>query len=57
MVIFGQKGLYSGKSGFIRAKKLCLGKIGCIFAKWLSSGKVDEVGKSACNRLKVVAFG
>ena len=45
MVVFGQKWLYSGKSGFIRAKRSFLGKIGCIFEKSLSSGKVDEFGQ------------
>ena len=45
MVVFGQKWLYWGKSGCIRAKVVVLGQ------KWLYSGK------SGCIRAKVVVLG
>ena len=58
MVVFGQKSLYSGKSGCIRAKVVVLGqkwlysnKKGCVRAKWL------DLGKSSYNRAKVSVFG
>ena len=38
MVVFGQKLLYSGKSGCIRKKVVVFG------VKWLHSGKVVLVG-------------
>ena len=63
MVVFGQKWLYSGKSGFIRAKVVVFGQCGCIRAKCLYSEKVIAFGqkwfyscKSGCFRAKVVAF-
>ena len=57
MVVFGQKEFYSGKSGRIRAKWLCSGKVivigqgGCIREKRLYSGKCG------CIRAKMVLFG
>ena len=46
VVEFGQKRLYSGKSGYVRAKWLHSGKSGCIHSKvlvfgqkWMYSGK------------------
>ena len=50
MVIFGQKMLYSGKSGCIRAKVVVVGQSGCIWAELEYSGKPD------CIRAKVVVF-
>ena len=38
MVVFGQKGLYSGKVGCIRAKVVVFGQ------NWLSSGNVVVFG-------------
>ena len=43
MVVFGQKWLYSGKTGSIRAKVVVLGKMVVFVQKWLISGK------SGCN--------
>ena len=40
MAVFGQKFLYLGKSGCIRAKVVAFGQ------KWLYSGKVVVFGKS-----------
>ena len=51
MVVFGQKWLYSGKSGCIRAKMVVFGQGGCIRAKWL------YLKKSGCVRVKEVVFG
>ena len=69
MVVFGQKFIFSGKSGYIRA--LWLFEQDCyIRAKWLYSGKVVvfgqkwfDLGESGCIRAKwlysdkVVLFG
>ena len=44
MILFGQKCLYSGKSG-------------CIRANWLYSGKVVEFGYRGGIWAKVVVFG
>ena len=68
--LFGQKLLYSCKSGCIRAKWLYLenkllysGKvvvfeqIGCIRAKLFYSVKVVVIGQSGSIRAKVVVFG
>ena len=38
VVVFGQKWLYTGKSGFIWAKCLNLGKYGCVRERSLHSG-------------------
>ena len=51
MNLFGQKWLYSGKSGFIRAEVVLSGQTGCIWATFL------YLGKSGCSRAKVVVFG
>ena len=62
VVVFGEKWLYSGKIGWLRAKVvvfgqkwLCSGKSGCIRAKlppyrskWLHSGNVVVFGQSEC---------
>ena len=51
MVLFGQKWLYSDKSGCIRVKVVVFGQ-GCrIRAKWLYSGK------TGCNREKRIYSG
>ena len=50
MVIFGQKILYSGKSGCIRAKVVVVGQSGCILAE------LEHSGKPGCIRAKVVVF-
>ena len=58
MVVFGQKLLYSGKSGCIRAKKVLFGPGFCILAEvvvfgqnWLYSSN------SGCIKAKVIVFG
>ena len=58
MVLFGQKRLYSGKSGCIQIKLVVIGQ------KWLYSGKVVVFGqkwfysdKCGFIRVKVVVFG
>ena len=50
MVVLGEKWLYLGKSGCIRAKVLVFVQSGCIRAKWLYSDK------SGCIREKKVVF-
>ena len=45
MVLFGQKWLYSGKSGGYRAKVVVFGQSGCIRIKWSYSGKVVVFGQ------------
>ena len=64
MVVFGQKWLYSGKDGCIRANWLYSGIMvvyvqgGCIWAKLFVFGKKClYLGKSGCYRVKVVVFG
>ena len=60
VVVFGQKWLYSGKSGCIRVKVVVFGQRPCIRAKvvvveqkWLYSGKNGSIsGKSGCIREK-----
>ena len=39
VVVFGQKWLYSGKGGCIRAKEILFGQRCSIRVKWLYSGK------------------
>ena len=39
MVVLGQKWLYSGKSGCIRAKVVVIGQNGCIQAKVVEFGQ------------------
>ena len=51
MVVYGQKWIYSGKSGFIRAKVVIFEHGGCMWAK------LNEFGQSGCIRAKVVVFG
>ena len=51
MAVFGQKGLYSGKSGCIRTKWFYMGKVVVFGQKWMYSGK------SGCIRAKVDVFG
>ena len=46
MVVFGQKWLYCGKRGCIRAKLFYSGKVVVFGQKWLHSGKVVEFGQS-----------
>ena len=50
MVLIGQKWLYLGKSGSIRAKVVVFGKVVVIRHKWLF------FGQSGCNRAKNVVF-
>ena len=64
MVVFGQKWLFSCKSGCIRAKVVIFGQDGCTRVKWLYSGKSCCVrpklfvfGQSGCICAKVVVFG
>ena len=45
MVLVGQKWLYSGKIGCIRAKMVVFGQSGCIRIKWSYSGKVLVFGQ------------
>ena len=63
LAVFGQKRLYSSKTGFIRTKWKCSGKSGCIRARWLYSGKLVVfgekwlyTGKGGCIRAKVVVL-
>ena len=51
MVVFGQKWLYSSKTGCIREKLLVFVQGGCNQEKWLYSSK------SCCIRRKEVVFG
>ena len=51
VVVYGQKWIYSGESGFIREKVVVFGQGGCI---WI---KLNEFGQSGCVRAKVVVFG
>ena len=63
MDLFGQKWIYSGKSGFFRAKVVVFGQGGCIWEKvneFEQSGfirsKVVVFGQSCCIRVEVVVF-
>ena len=51
MIVFGQKFLYSGKSGCIRAKLLYWGKSGCI------PENVVLFDQGGCIWAKVLVFG
>ena len=51
MVKFGQKMLYSGKSGCIWAKVVVFGR------KWLYSDKVVVFGQSGNIRVNLAVFG
>ena len=51
MVVFGQKWLYSGKSGSTRVKRLHLGKVVVLWHKLV------VLGKKSLNSGKVVVFG
>ena len=55
--VFGQKWLYSGKSGCVRAKVVVFVQSACIRAKWLYSGKVFVFRQGGCIWAKVVVFG
>ena len=57
MVVFGQKWLYSNKSGCIRAKVVVVVRIGCIRTKWLHSDKVVVFGQKLLYLAKMVKFG
>ena len=70
MVVFGQKLLYSGKIGCIRAMWFYLGKVvvfgqkylhsgksGYILQKWLYSDNLVVFGPPCCIRAKVDVFG
>ena len=62
LVVFGQKWLYSGKSGCNRAKVVVFWQSVSYLAKWLYSGNVVVIGQSGCvlakwlYSRKVVAF-
>ena len=49
--VFGQKWLFSDKSGCIRSNVAVFGQ------KWLYSGKVPLFGQRGCIRVKVVVIG
>ena len=51
MVVFGQKRLYSGKSGCIRTKVVIIGQSSCNRAIF------DVCGQSGCILAKKVVFG
>ena len=51
MVVFGQKRLYSGKGGCIRAKVVIIAQSSCNRAIFVVSGH------SGCTLAKVVVFG
>ena len=57
MVVFGQSGLFMGKSGCIPARWLYLGKSGCILVRCLLSCKVVVFGQSGCNRANWLCSG
>ena len=58
MVLFGQKLLYSGKSGSIRPKVVVFVLSGCTWAKVVVFGqKWFCSDKSGCIRAKVVVLG
>ena len=61
MVVYGQKWIYSGKSGFIWAKVVVFEHGGCIWAKLNEFGQSGciraKVGQSGCIRAEVVVFG
>ena len=66
MVVFGQKWLYTGRSGSIKEKLVVVGKSFCIRGKCNGSNGVKVVvigkkwfnsGKSGSTRAKVVVFG
>ena len=48
MVVFGQKWLYSGKSGCIRGKVEVFGKSGCNGAKVVVFGQKWFFGQNGC---------
>ena len=56
MVVFGQKWLYSGKSGCNRAKVVVI-RLGCCIREsgWIRA-KVVVFGQSSCVRKEVVVF-
>ena len=50
VVVFGERWLFSSKSGCIQAKWLCSGKMVVFGEEWLYSGK------KCCNQAKGVVF-
>ena len=62
LLYLGKNWLYSGKSGFIRVKRLYSGKLvvfgqsGCIRTKWLYSRKNVAFGQKYLYSDKVVVF-
>ena len=56
VVLLGQKWLYSGKSGGIRAKVVVVLQSGCILEKLLYSGKSSFIWQSVCILAKVVVI-
>ena len=57
MIVFGQKWLYSGKSGCLRRKVVGFWKSGSNREKWLYSAKVVVFGQSGCNWAKCLHSG
>ena len=57
MVLIGQKWLYLGKSGSIRANVVVFEKVVVIRHKWLFSGKVVVFVQKMLYSSKVVEFG
>ena len=57
MVLIGQKWLYLGKSGFIKAKVVVFEKVVVIGHKWLFSGKVVLIAQKRLYSSKVVEIG
>ena len=57
MVVFGQKLLYSAKSGCFWAKVFVFGQNCCIRVSGCNRGKLVVCGQSGCIPEKVVVFG
>ena len=57
MVVFGQKWLYSCKSGCIPTNFVLFGQSGSIRQKWLYSCKVILFKQDGCIEAKLLVFG
>ena len=57
VVVFGQKWVYSGKRGCIRAKVVVLGMCDCIKKKVVVFGQIDCIRAQELYSGKVIVFG
>ena len=57
VVVFGQKWLFSDKSGCFRATVVLFGQKGCFWAKVVVFGQNDLLRLYGCIGAKVVVFG